>query len=63
VRQLAHERIEVLGVVALLSGLGGAADGRETFERVGRAEWQIEAEERITVAGLGAVVAWGRRRR
>ena len=35
VRQLAHQRVNVLGVVALLAGPGGAADGREALERVG----------------------------
>ena len=56
VRQLAHDRVEVLGVVGLLAGLGGAADGREALERVGRAERQVQAEERIAVARLGVIV-------
>ena len=55
VRQFAHERVNVLGVVALFAGARRAADGREAFERVGRAERQVEAEERIAVAGPGPV--------
>ena len=58
-RQFAHERVEVLGVVALLAGPGGAADGREALQRIGGAERQVEAEERVAVAGLGGVAGGG----
>ena len=49
--EMAHQCVEVLGVVLLLADLGGAADGREPIERVRRTKRQVEAEERIAVAG------------
>ena len=56
VREPPHDRVEVLGVVLLLADHGGVPDGGEAFERVSGAERQVEAEERIPVARLGAVI-------
>lgn len=55
--QLAHARVQVLGVVALLADLGRVPDGGQPVQRVGRAERQVQAEERVPVARAGSVVA------
>jgi len=43
--QLAHARVQVLRVVALLADLGRVPDGGQPVQRVGRAERQVQAEE------------------
>jgi hypothetical protein len=52
----------MLGVVVLSADPGGTADGSQALERIGSAERQIEAEERVAVAWLAGVIT-GRKRR
>src|ERR1035437_38982 len=58
VRELAHQRVEVLGVVALLADDGGAMNGGQAIEWIGRSERQIKAEEGVAVARVLALMTW-----